>query len=241
MGDLFGTKDTDTFDKEAFVMFTLSAQSISPVSCLAAPTSLSGFLVYDTDCVVSGIQLPLILVLTFAFSFAVWAFEACLDIRQKRTTFIKNVPRKLMDVVDPITVGAHVGKGYKEGEEDNTEGTTSLSEQIAGKFEKAQLYSRDKINFQLFSSTYQITESTATTLLGSLPFFWYLSSEFSKAHFGWDPKLDELKVSCVFFVLTTLVGELTQLPFSLVSSPPSFSTRNKTKQKEKKEPQSKWI
>ena len=92
-----------------------------------------------------------------------------------------------------------------------------LLPQLQDKFKNAQAYGMDKINFGMIASTYDVTESVLFLVLGFLPFIWEYSIEWG-TKFGWTEQENEIKISLIFLLVTTLIGTVTSLPFELYST-----------------------
>jgi CAAX prenyl protease N-terminal, five membrane helices/Peptidase family M48 len=149
------------------------------------------------------------LVATIGFTLFVYAFEGSLDARQKATYQKTDFPKELQATVSKID--AEREKEKKDGE------TKPLLEQLQAKFKASQAYGLDKINFGMISSTYDTVESVAFLVLGFLPYIWDKSVDFGGHFFGWTAD-DEIKVTLIFLLITTIIGTITALPFELYST-----------------------
>jgi len=162
------------------------------------------------------------LVGTIGFALFVYIFEGALDARQKATYQTTEFPKELQMTVAKID--SEQEQKNKEKEEKPT--TTSadgeppkpLLEQLLSKFQSSQAYGLDKMNFGMISSTYDIIESIAFLLLGFLPYIWDKSVDIGLALFGWTSTDDEIKITLIFLLITTLIGTMTGLPFELYST-----------------------
>lgn len=150
---------------------------------------------------------------TVAFTVIVYAFEGSLDARQKASYQKTEFPKELETTVSKIDSEREKETDKKEGES-----AKSLLEQLKEKFKSSQAYGLDKINFGMFSSTYDTFESVALLLLGFLPYLWDISVDVGKAYFSWTAAEDEIKISLIFLGLVTIVGTITSLPFELYST-----------------------
>ena len=148
-------------------------------------------------------------VATIGFALFVYVLEGSLDARQKATYQKTEFPKELQNTVSKID--AEQDKDRKDGE------TKPLLEQLQAKFQSSQTYGLDKINFGMISSTYDTVESVAFLLLGFLPYVWDKSVDIGLSYFGWTAD-DEIKITLVFLLLTTIVGTITALPFELYST-----------------------
>lgn len=146
------------------------------------------------------------LAMTVAFTVFVYALEGYLDARQMGSYQDDTFPESISKTV------SHIDKENKNTEE------KPLLEQLKGKFEKAQGYGLDKIQFGMVASLYDVLESLAFLLLGAFPFFWDLSVRKGGDWFGWSESEDEIKMSLIFIGLVTVVGTVTSLPFGLYST-----------------------
>jgi hypothetical protein len=152
---------------------------------------------------------------TIAFTLFVYAFEGSLDARQKAAYNKTAFPKELEMTVSKIDADS---KKKKSSDSNNADDDSKpLLEQLKGKFKSSQVYGLDKINFGMFASTYDTLESVAFLLLGFLPYAWDKSAELGESYFGWTAE-DEIKVSLIFLLLTTIVGTITALPFELYST-----------------------
>lgn len=151
---------------------------------------------------------------TIGFTVFVYIFEGSLDARQKAAYQKTEFPKQLEATVSKIDAErATDKKDKKEGEED----TKPLLEQLQAKFTSSQTYGLDKINFGMFASTYDTLESVFFLMLGFLPYMWDKSAEIGANLFDLTPD-DEIKVSLIFLLITTIIGTITQLPFELYST-----------------------
>lgn len=160
-------------------------------------------------------SIPLVLLLTLAFGFSVFAFETILSLRQLRCYRKTEADERLKDVIKGVE--AKRAKEAKGKEED-------LYNQFDSKFTKAQLYGFDKLSFGIVQSTYAVLEASLLTLSGYLPYMWslsfalysFLSSRLPPRFVpAADSGLEEISVSVVFFLATSLVTEVTSLPWEL--------------------------
>mmetsp|Transcript_63313 Transcript_63313/g.177173 ORF Transcript_63313/g.177173 Transcript_63313/m.177173 type:complete len:367 (+) Transcript_63313:482-1582(+) len=69
----------------------------------------------------------------------------------------------------------------------------------------------------MISSTYDTVESVVFLLVGFLPYAWDKSVELGQTYFSWTPE-DEIKITLIFLLLTTIVGTITALPFEMYST-----------------------
>eukprot|EP00518_Triparma_eleuthera_P010875 CAMPEP_0182470880 /NCGR_PEP_ID=MMETSP1319-20130603/19407_1 /TAXON_ID=172717 /ORGANISM="Bolidomonas pacifica, Strain RCC208" /LENGTH=456 /DNA_ID=CAMNT_0024671381 /DNA_START=309 /DNA_END=1679 /DNA_ORIENTATION=- len=148
------------------------------------------------------------------FTFAVFVFETALDVRQRAVLRSPEEPKKLYDVVGQIDKHNAVVAKKEEGEKKEE----PLAAQIKSKFSSSTSYALDKINLSLFSQLFELSTGAAFMLAGAYPFMWRAAAEAGGRAFGWNEREDELKVSVLFFVLTTLVGEVLNLPISVYST-----------------------
>jgi len=175
---------------------------------------------------------------TILFTLVVFVFETYLTLRQKSTYHKTEFPQELETTVGNID--AERANGLKKGEikdddkkeeepkvEDDGDGEKAkakvdrnapLLPQLQSKFLASQSYGLDKVYFSLFSSTYGIIEGIAFLLLGFMPWIWDCSCDFGSSHFGWTESVDEIKISLVFLLFTTIIGTVTALPFELYST-----------------------
>lgn len=176
--------------------------------------------------------------LTILFTVFVYVFEHMLDERQARAYRITTFPKQLEQTVSKIDRDAAATKKDnsasdadadakdvsgkdKEGEEksnDKLDKAKPILPQLQDKFAKSQLYGTDKINFGMISSFYGTFESIVFLIIGFLPYTWDYSVQISSDKFGWTETEDEIKISLVFLLLTTILGTFTGLPFELYST-----------------------
>ena len=128
--------------------------------------------------------------------------QLMLDLRQRAVISSDEQPTKLYSVVGAIDAADKTKK-------------SNLKKQIMEKFVSSQAYGLDKINFSIFSQFYGLIEGCGFMLLGAYPYLWKLSIDLG-AKLSWT-EADEIKLSCLFFVLMTFAGEATGLPLSIVS------------------------
>lgn len=155
---------------------------------------------------------------TVAFTLFVYAFEGSLDARQKAAYQKTVFPKELETTVSKID--AERAKEVKTDEKKDgskKEETKALLEQLQAKFKSSQAYGLDKINFGMISSTYDTVESVVFLLVGFLPYAWDKSVELGQTYFSWTPE-DEIKITLIFLLLTTIVGTITALPFEMYST-----------------------
>jgi STE24 endopeptidase len=155
-----------------------------------------------------------------AFTVFVYAFEGSLDARQKaayqKTTFPKELETTVAKI-DAERKNQKGGDGKKDETKSEEEGTKPLLEQLQAKFKNSQTYGLDKINFGMLASTYDTLETVAFLVTGFLPYIWDQSSTLGETYFGWSSE-DEIKISLVFLLITTIIGTITSLPFELYST-----------------------
>jgi STE24 endopeptidase len=175
--------------------------------------------------------------LTVLFTIFVFSLEHMLDERQalayKSTTFPSLLEETVgkIDEEDKTKTSSSTTKNDTDSD-DATEGKTDkdaaddtkldkdkpILPQLKDKFQKAQAYGRDKISFGMISSFYGTMESVAFLLLGFLPYTWDMSVKIGSSYFGWNEQENEIKISLIFLLLTTIVGTVTSLPFEIYST-----------------------
>lgn len=153
---------------------------------------------------------------TIAFTLFVYAFEGSLDARQKAAYQRTNFPKELETTVSKID-SERVKEQKQDDKQKNENDKKPLLEQLQAKFKSSQAYGLDKINFGMISSTYDTVESVIFLLVGFLPFMWDKSVAIGQSYFGWTPD-DEIKITLIFLLVTTIVGTITSLPFELYST-----------------------
>mmetsp|Transcript_14978 Transcript_14978/g.31760 ORF Transcript_14978/g.31760 Transcript_14978/m.31760 type:complete len:507 (-) Transcript_14978:31-1551(-) len=193
-----------------------------------SPPAASGDDLFSTYAVVA----------TILFTLVVFLFESYLSLRQKSSYHKTEFPNEL-----EMTVGKIDGERAKElkdkkaedEEPTTTEGESKEGEdgedakakvdrnapllpQLQSKFEAAQSYGLDKVKFSLFSSSYSVVEGVTFLLLGFMPWIWDVSCNFGSSNFGWTESENEIKISLVFLMFTTIIGTVTSLPFELYST-----------------------
>lgn len=176
------------------------------------------------------------LVATVAFTVVVYLFESSLDARQKRAYQKTTFPTQLETTVSKIDAvegkfnktPAPAASKAKSDSNDNDEGdkdnkpkfdkTKPLLGQLKEKFHSSQAYGLDKINFGMISSTYGTFEAVLTLMTGFMPYMWDQSAKLGQSYMGWTVASDEIKISLIFLLLTTIIGTITSLPFELYST-----------------------
>ncbi|GMH57026.1 hypothetical protein TrST_g9715 [Triparma strigata] len=158
---------------------------------------------YDCNVKVAGFSVGFSMFAVIAFTCSVFAFELMLDLRQRAVISSDEQPTKLYSVVGAIDAADKTKK-------------SNLKKQIMEKFVSSQAYGLDKINFSIFSQFYGLIEGCGFMLLGAYPYLWKLSIDLG-AKLSWT-EADEIKLSCLFFVLMTFAGEATGLPLSIYST-----------------------
>ena len=175
---------------------------------------------------------------TILFTLVVYLFETYLSLRQRSTYRKTKFPVELETTVGCIDAeNVKQSKGGDDGtkkaaatksggEEENgadskakVDRNAPLLPQLQSKFQPAQAYGLDKVNFSLFSSAYGTTEGIAFLLLGFMPYIWDESCRFGSTYLGYTSETgNEIKISLIFMVYTTLIGTVTSLPFELYST-----------------------
>jgi len=164
--------------------------------------------------------------LTILFTIFVFAFEHVLDHRQAKAYKGTTFPKELELAVSKIDDAKKSGKGEKDGaskeeaesKKAEVDKDKPILPQLRERFIKSQAYGTDKINFQMISATYNLVETLVFLLLGFMPFCWDTSISLGGRYFSWNQKEDEIKVSLIFLLLTTIVGIVIGLPFELYST-----------------------
>jgi STE24 endopeptidase len=173
------------------------------------------------------------LVCTVAFTLAVHTFEAYLDFRQRsqyKLSQPSDFPQELEKTVSQIDEERKQETKKEEGKSEddsaNKDGESKTGEtdkskpllpQLKEKFRSAQAYGLDKVNFGMIASTFDVLYELACLILGFLPWIWDESVEWG-AKLGWTEADNEIKISLIFLLLTTIIGTLTSLPFELYST-----------------------
>lgn len=163
--------------------------------------------------------------LTILFTVFVFTLEHMLDHRQERAYKSTEFPTMLEETVSKIDnekamkkkdndSGGEEKKEKKDGKELDTD--KPLLPQLKDKFTKAQSYGLDKIRFGMFSSVYNLVETLVFLLAGFLPYTWDLSVRLGEKHFGYNETDNEIKITLIFMLITTIFSTFTSLPFELV-------------------------
>ena len=191
----------------------------------------------DSDSVVGPLGMYA-LAATVAFTVFVYLFESALDARQKRSYQKTTFPKELESTVgkiDAVVEGTKFNKQAApkeksskgdegktdEGDDENKpkfDKTKPLLGQLKDKFQSSQSYGLDKINFGMVSSTYGNFEGIVMLMTGFMPYIWDQSAELGESYMGWTVATNEIKISLIFLLLTTLIGTVTSLPFELYST-----------------------
>ena len=171
--------------------------------------------------------------LTLVFTIGVFCLEHALDERQKLSYKSNDFPQDLANTVGKIdaennatkkrsgSVSSNKSSSSKDGsngkdkEKKEIQTDKPLLPQLESKFEKSQLYGSDKIHFSMISSAFGLVETTASLLCGLLPYTWDVACRWGEA-FGWNEKENEIIISLLFLLISTLIGTVTSLPFELV-------------------------
>lgn len=164
--------------------------------------------------------------LTILFTVFVFSFEHMLDERQALAYKSKEFPALLEQTVGKIDAEKKANPAQKEEKKDEASDDDKkkldkdkpILPQLKEKFTKAQLYGTDKINFGMISSLYNLIESVGFLIIGFLPYTWDYSVKLGEAHFGYNEQDNEIKISLIFLLLTTILGTVTALPFELYST-----------------------
>lgn len=170
---------------------------------------------------------------TIGFTLVVHFFEGYLDSRQRNSYKQTKFPAELETIISKVDADrkkegsqktdtsskSDDGAAAAAGGDDKaaTDKNKPLLSQLQEKFKSAQTYGTDKIVFGMWASKYDVTESVLFLVLGFLPFIWEYSVEWG-VKFGWTEQDNEIKISLIFLLITTIVGTFTALPFELYST-----------------------
>lgn len=149
--------------------------------------------------------IPPPVLLTLLFTLVVISFEYYLDYRQRSKFRDSTEPTQLFEIV------GEVERSQKEGDK------KPLVDRMKEQFKKSSAYGLDKVNFSMTQKIFSLAETAAYLLLGLFPYFWTLSVDLGSKYAGWEEGQDDIKISCIFFIINTIVGELTNLPLSMYS------------------------
>lgn len=171
--------------------------------------------------------------MTILFTVFVFTFEHMLDHRQERAYKITKFPELLAETVDKIdkekeasTKSSSAASSETKEEKDKNEEKKEAKDvdtdkpilpQLKEKFIKAQNYGTDKIEFGMFSSVYNLFETVVFLLAGFLPYTWDMSVNLGEKYFEYNETDNEIKITLIFLLITTIIGTITALPFELVS------------------------
>lgn len=155
---------------------------------------------------------------TIAFTIVVFSFEGNLDARQKDAYLLTSFPKQLEQTVSKIDEERATAKKQAKKEDEDDDATKPLLPQMRSKFQNAQSYGLDKINFGMISSSFDTLQAVLMLIYGFLPYIWDLSVSIGTERFGWTENDNEIKISLIFLLLTTLLGTVTSLPFELYST-----------------------
>jgi len=161
--------------------------------------------------------------MTILFTVFVYALEQVLDQRQANAYKMKIFPKQLEITVSKIDAEKKndpTQSKKKEGE-DSSKGfdkAQPILPQLQDTFTKSQNYGTDKINFQMFSTFYGLIESVTFLMLGFLPYIWDTSVTLGERYFSLNENENEIKISLIFLLLTSIIGLITSLPFEMYST-----------------------
>lgn len=165
--------------------------------------------------------------MTILFTVFVFSLEHMLDHRQKEAYKITKFPQMLEDTVSKIDDEKKASKKKteedekteeKEDKKEDVDTDKPILPKLKDKFTKAQNYGTDKMKFGMFSSVYNLIETVIFLMAGFLPYFWDLSVQLGDKHFGYNEAENEIKVTLIFLLVTTMIGTVTSLPFELYST-----------------------
>ena len=178
--------------------------------------------------------------LTILFTVFIFMLEHMLDERQRAAYKITKFPEQLEKTVKQIDDDKDDKDGStststtsKDANDDDKSASESASKskldtnkpilpQLRAKFTKSQAYGSDKIHFSMISSLYNAIESILFLMIGFLPYTWDYSVRLCSAggnlNLNWTEEENEIKLSLVFLLLTTILGTVTALPFELYST-----------------------
>lgn len=177
---------------------------------------------------------------TVAFTIVVHSFEAYLDLRQRsqyKLSQVDDFPEELERTVSKIDeerkqedakktdkpgeqTSESVDGGVREKDDQGGQTDTSkpLLPQLKEKFRSAQAYGLDKVNFGIAASAFDVLYELFCLVLGFLPWIWDESADLGRHFFGWTETENEIKISLIFLLVTTIIGSMTSLPFELYST-----------------------
>ena len=179
--------------------------------------------------------------LTVLFTVFVFAFEHALDERQAGAYRVTKFPAELETTVSKIDAekqnqnqtqnqkqkakataddkdGSNTANATTDDKKKDLDKDKPLLPQLKDKFTKAQTYGSDKINFGMICSLYNVLESILFLIIGFLPYTWDISLKLGERNFGWNETNDEIKITLIFLLLSTVIGTITALPFELYST-----------------------
>ena len=170
--------------------------------------------------------------LTILFTVFVFMLEHMLDERQRAAYKITKFPEQLEKTVKQIDSDKDdkddstttTAKDAKDDDKSKSKLDTNkpILPQLRAKFTKSQAYGSDKIHFSMISSLYNAIESVLFLVIGFLPYTWDYSVRLCSAggnlNLNWTEEENEIKLSLVFLLLTTILGTVTALPFELYST-----------------------
>ena len=175
--------------------------------------------------------------LTILFTVFVFAFEHALDERQAAAYLITKFPEQLEETVSKIDAERktndnkekeddkqnRVDEEKKDSDRNGDDGSEKkfdkdkpLLPQLKEKFVETQSYGTDKINFVMISAIYELAKTCIFLLGGYYPYVWDMSVKAGGKHFGWNESENEINISFIFLLITTIVETITSLPFDLV-------------------------
>jgi len=174
--------------------------------------------------------------LTVLFTVFVFAFEHMLDERQAAAYKITKFPEQLEQTVRLIDAEKKNKKPESTtGDGDRKDSTATATAtaadekkdldkdkpilpQLKDKFAKAQTYGTDKISFGMLCSLYNLLESVLFLMCGFLPYVWDYSVKLGDQYGGYNENDNEIKITLIFMLVTTVIGTITSLPFELYST-----------------------
>mmetsp|Transcript_7756 Transcript_7756/g.14318 ORF Transcript_7756/g.14318 Transcript_7756/m.14318 type:complete len:231 (+) Transcript_7756:82-774(+) len=149
-------------------------------------------------------------------------FEMYLNLRQRKYLKKDSLPKELTSLVEAIDQNKQnvaAPKAQEISREASSEDSkdTSLLGQLKAKFIKSQDYNLDKNGFSFLSMTYSMAMSATMLLSGFQVWLWTQAENVAVDTLGFDSS-NELAISSVFLIGSSLVGILMNIPISLYST-----------------------